>query len=290
VRNRERLVAQSNAERQRTYKERLKQKAAESMALADLMLENQHALEANITRLERVVLQAEGRAPEHARPAGTLSLPSEEVDRLARMKEFRSFGEDGSTEHQAFRFLGMSVQQWATMPRELLEVFGLTDLVAGWHRQPNETITGDNERRPENAKIEEHLALAPSPEGEEVYPLSETAEGSWMPPPEITSSETPEVLEVLDFQTLDKAYRQWLDDCCPHPALTVERRVWAQENPFPHDGTLWRYIGRPKDIPASSWPLRYDSEDGRTLAESVEPEGSNSGPTQIRTAKHSGPP
>ena len=30
--------------------------------------------------------------------------------------KFRSFGEDGSTDPEAFRFLGMSVQQWATMP------------------------------------------------------------------------------------------------------------------------------------------------------------------------------
>jgi hypothetical protein len=276
-------VAQSNAERQRTYKERLKQKAAEGVALADLMLENQHALEAHITRLERVVLQAEGKATEHTRPAGTLSLPSEEVDRLARMKEFRSFGEDGRTEPEAFRFLGMSVQQWATMPRELLEVFGLTDVVAEWHRQPNESIIGDNEREPENSEIEEHLAQALSPEGEEGYP-SETAEGSWMPSPEITSPETP---EVLDFQSFDKAYRQWLDEFCPHPAHTIERWGWAQENPFPHDGALWRYIGRPKDIPASKWPLRYKSEDGRTIIQSIEPEDGNSASTQVVTAKHS---
>ena len=162
-------MAQSNAERQRTHKERLRQKAAEGMALADLMLENQHALESLITQIRQIVHQAGGRAAEHAHPPGTLSLPPAEVDRLARMKEFRSFGEDGSTESEAFRFLGMSVQQWATMPRELLEVFGLTDVVAEWHRQPDETITGDNGRRPENAKVEEHFALATSPEGEEVY-------------------------------------------------------------------------------------------------------------------------
>jgi hypothetical protein len=52
VSNRERLVAQSNADRQRTYKERLKQKAAEGMALADLVLENQHVMGEYITRFE----------------------------------------------------------------------------------------------------------------------------------------------------------------------------------------------------------------------------------------------
>ena len=277
-------MAQSNAERQRTHKERLRQKAAEGMALADLMLENQHALEGLITQIKQIVHQAGGRAAEHAHPPGTLSLPPAEVDRLARMKEFRSFGEDGSTEPEAFRFLGMSVQQWATMPRELLEVFGLTDVVAEWHRQPDETITGDNGRRPENAKVEEHFALATSPEGEEVYPLPETAEGSWVSPLEITFANAP---ESQDFQSLHRAYLQWLDERCPHPARTVERRGWAQENPFPYDGTLWRYVGRPKELANSYWPLRYDSEDGRTLAEIIEPEASNSAPIQIVTAKHS---
>jgi hypothetical protein len=48
-----------------------------------------------------------------------------------------------------------------------------------------------------------------------------------------------------------------------------------QENPFPHDGTLWRYIGRPKDIPALKWPIRYASEDGQTLIQPIEPEDGN---------------
>ncbi|WP_262270855.1 hypothetical protein [Microvirga yunnanensis] len=277
-------MAQSNAERQRIHKERLKQKAAEGMALADLMLENQHALEGLITQIRQIVHQAGGRAAEHAHPPGTLSLPPAEVDRLARMKEFRSFGEDGSTEHQAFRFLGMSVQQWATMPRELLEVFGLTDVVAEWHRQPDESIIKDNERQPENAEIEEHLAQTPSPAGEEFHPLPETAEGSWIPTLEITSPKAP---EPLDFQSLHRAYLQWLDVFCPHPARTIERWGWVQENLFPHDGALWRYIGRPRDIPAANWSPRYESEDGRIIIQSIEPEDDNSASTQSITAKHS---
>jgi hypothetical protein len=60
-----------------------------------------------------------------------------------------------------------------------------------------------------------------------------------------------------------------------------------QENPFPHDGTFWRYIGRPKDIPALKWPIRYASEDGRTLIQPIEPKDGNSNPTQIIMAKHS---
>ena len=167
--------------------------------------------------------------------------------------------------------------------RDFARVFGLTGVVAEWHRQADESITRDNERQPENAEIEEHLTQAPSPEGEEVYPFPETAEGSWMPPLEITS---PKASVPLDFESLDKVYRPWLDDHCPHPAYTIERRVWAQENPFSHDGTLWRYIGRPKGIPASNWPLRYKSEDGRTLVQSTEPEDGNSDLTQIITAEH----
>ena len=54
------------------------------MALADLMLENQHALEGLITQIRQIVHQAGGRAAEHAQPPGTLSLPPAEVDRLAR--------------------------------------------------------------------------------------------------------------------------------------------------------------------------------------------------------------
>ena len=276
-------MALSNAERQRNHKERLKQKAAEGLALADLNMKSQHAFGELITRLERVVFQLEREATAHTHRAGTLSLPSEEVERLAGLKEFWFVDEEGSTKPEPV-FLGMSAQQWTTMPRELLEVFGLTGMAAKWRRQANESITDDNEWQPENVDIEEHPAQASSPEGKEDFPFAEITEGSWMPPVEIAS---PKALEFLDFQSLDKSYRQWLDDCCPHPARTVERWAWAKENPFPYDGTLWRYIARPKDIPASSWPLRYASEDGRTLTESVEPKDSNSDPTQIIMAKHS---
>jgi hypothetical protein len=105
-----------------------------------------------------------------------------------------------------------------------------------------------------------------------------------MPPVEIASPRAP---EPLDFPSLDKAYRQWLDDCCLYPARTLERRVWAQENRFPYDGTLWRYVPKSKDIPASSWSLRYDSEDGRTLIQPIELKDGNPDPTQIMIAKHS---
>jgi hypothetical protein len=258
-------VAQSNAERQRNHKERLKQKAAEGVALAELMLENQRAIGEYITRLERVVLHAEGQATEHPRPEGMLSLPSEEVERLARMKEFRSVSEGGSTK-PATVFLGMSAQQWTTMPRELLEVFGLTGMAAEWHPQANESITDDNERQPETVDIEVHPAQASSPESEEDFPLPEITEGSWMPPVELASPRAP---EPLDFQSFFEAYRQWLDDCCLHPARTPERQAWAQENLFPYDGTLWKYVAKPENIPAPSWRLRYDSEDGRTLTQPV---------------------
>ena len=277
-------MAQSNAERQRTHKERLRQKAAEGMALADLMLENQHALEGLITQIRQIVHQA-GRqsggtraTPWNTELAASGGRPSRQNERVSVVRRGRQHRARG------FPLSWMSVQQWATMPRELLEVFGLTDVVAEWHRQPDETITGDNGRRPENAKVEEHFALATSPEGEEVYPLPETAEGSWVSPLEITFAKAP---ESLDFQSLHRAYLQWLDERCPHPARTVERRGWAQENPFPYDGTHWRYVGRPKELANSYWPLRYESEDGRTLAEFIEPEASNSAPIQIVTAKHS---
>ena len=154
---------------------------------------------------------------------------------------------------------------------ELLEVFGLTDVVAEWHRQPDETITGDNGRRPENAKVEEHFALATSPEGEEVYPLPRPRKAHGYPH---SKSLLQRLRNSLDFQSLHRAYLQWLDERCPHPASTVERRGWAQENPFPYDGTHWRYVGRPKELANSYWPLRYESEDGRTLAQSIEPEAS----------------
>ena len=55
-------MAQSNAERQRNHKERLKQKAAEGVALAELMLENQRASEELMNRFERAVLQIERNA------------------------------------------------------------------------------------------------------------------------------------------------------------------------------------------------------------------------------------
>jgi hypothetical protein len=279
VTNRERLVALSNAERQRNHKDRLKQRAAEGLALADLMLENQRALEKSIVRLERVALQLEGRVIEHIHSAVVLSLPPEEVERLAGMKEFRSFGEDGSTEPEIL-FLGMSAQQWATMPRELLEVFGLTDVVAAWTRQADGSITGDNERQPKNEDIEEYLTQAPSPEGEEVSPFAEIAKDTSTPSAEITS---PKALEPLDFQSFHKAYRQWLDEFCPFSARTPERVEWAQENKFSYDGTCWSYIGRPKETPVSPWPVRYDSDDGRTLIEPIKPEDGNSDPTQIMT-------
>lgn len=272
-------MALSNAERQRNHKDRLKQRAAEGLALADLMLENQRALEKSIMRLERVALQLEGGVIEHIHSAAVLSLPPEEVERLARMKEVRSFREDGSTEPETL-FLGMSSQQWATMPRELLEVFGLTDMVAAWTRQADGSITGENERQPENVDIKEYLTEPPSPEGEEVPPFAEIAEDSSTPSVEINSPKAP---EPLDFQSLDKAYRQWLDDHCPFPARTLERRAWAQENKFSYDGTSWSYVGRPKDLPVSTWPVRYDSGDGRTLIEPIKPEDSNADPTQIMT-------
>lgn len=272
-------MALSNAERQRNHKDRLKQRAAEGLALADLMLENQRSLEKSLMRLERVALQLEGGATEHARPAGMLSLRSEEADRLARMKEFRSCGEDGSTEPEIL-FLGMSAQQWSTMPRELLEVFGLTDMAAAWTRQADGSLTGENQRQPENEDIEEDLTKAPSPEGDEVSPFAEIAKDSSTLSAEITSPKAP---EPLDFQSFDKAYRQWLDDHCPFPARTQERVEWAQENKFSYDGTLWIYIGKPKEIPASTWSMRYDSDDGRTLIEPIKPEDGNADPTQIMT-------
>ena len=256
-------MAQSNAERQRNHKERLKQKAAEGVALAELMLENQHAFGEQITELKSVVLQIDRQATEHARRAGMLSLPSEEVERLARLKEFWSAGAEGSTKPETV-FLGMSAQQWTTMPRELLEVFGLTGMAAEWHPQANESITDDNERQPVNVDIEEHPAQASSPDSEEDFPLPEITEGSWMPPVELASPRAP---EPLDFKSFVEAYRQWLDDCCLHPARTPERQAWAQENLFPYDGTLWKFVARPKDIPAPGWRLRYDSEDGRTLTQ-----------------------
>lgn len=258
-------MALSNAERQRNHKERLKQKAAEGAALAELMLGNQHALEGLMNRFEQAVLQLERNATEHARRAGMLSLPSEEVEHLASLKEIWFAGEEGSTKPEPI-FLGMSAQQWTTMPRELLEVFGLTGMAAEWHRLARESITDNNERQPENVDIEEHHAQASSPEGEEDFPFAEITEGTWMPSVEIASPGAP---EPLDFQSFDKAYRQWLDDCCLHPPRTRERWAWAIENPFPYDGTLWRYVSPSKDIPASSSPIRYDSEDGRTLIQPV---------------------
>jgi hypothetical protein len=173
-------VALSNAERQRNHKERLKQKAAEGLALADLNMKSQHAFGELITRLERVVFQLEREATAHTHRAGTLSLPSEEVERLAGLKEFWFVDEEGSTKPEPV-FLGMSAQQWTTMPRELLEVFGLTGMAAKWRRQANESITDNNEWQPENVDIEEHPAQASSPEGKEDFPFAEITEGSWMP-------------------------------------------------------------------------------------------------------------
>lgn len=236
--NRERLVAQSNAERQRNHKERLKQKAAEGAALAELMLENQRAMGEYITRLERVVLQAEGGVTEHDRPAAMLSLPPDEVERLLRIKQIQCFREDGHIEpkSQTYRFLGMSAQQWLGMPDELLSVFGLVEVAAEWRRQMNASIAIDRARQPEDRDIERFLAEEANHESEISHGRSQTQEDISSA---VASSGFVEKRKV-DWSTLDWAHSEWCFKQNPEaPSTPAERYALGREDRFHFDGALW---------------------------------------------------
>jgi hypothetical protein len=118
------------------------------------------------------------------------------------------------------------------MPEEILAIFGLVDVVAEWRRQAGErSIPKAN--LPEDTDTEQ--------------PCTQDT------PTKETTSESPSA--GTDWDSVDDAFRLWLENSCPHKARTSERAKWLAENKFPHDGTMW----------SASWGVRFSGDDGRVL-------------------------
>jgi hypothetical protein len=259
-------VALSNAERQRNHKERLKQKAAEGVALAELMLGNQHALEGLMNRFEQAVLQIERQATEHTRPAGTLRLSPDEAERLARIKQIRCFREDGhiEPESETYCFLGMSAQRWLEMPHELLSVFGLVEVVTEWHRQMNASIAIDRARQPEDRDIERFLAREANGDGEVDNGQSQAQEELSMAAISVGFTEK----QKVDWLTLDRVHREWcLGQYPPPPLSSAERYKPDVEDWFEFDGALWVKKVSPQTLADGSSVIqaRFVANDGRRV-------------------------
>jgi hypothetical protein len=183
------------------------------------------------------VLQFEGRATEHSRPADTLSLPPEEVERLSRIKQIQCFREDGhiEPESETYCFLGMSAQQWLGMQDELLSVFGLVEVAAEWRRQTNASIAINQARQFED-KEESYLAEEANPESVNGNELSQTQD-------DISSAAATSGLvekQKVDWFALDSAHREWCFEQNPmNPSTPASRYVLGIEDRFHFDGALW---------------------------------------------------
>ncbi|WP_201865118.1 hypothetical protein [Microvirga soli] len=261
-------MAQSNAERQRNHKERLKQKAAEGVALAELMLENQRASEELMNRFERAVLQIERNATEHTRPAGMRSLSPEEAERLVRIKQIRCFREDGhiEPESQTYRFLGMSAQRWLDMPDELLSVFGMVEVVTEWHRQVNASMAIDRARQPEDRDIERFLAREANGHGEIDNGQSQAQEELSMPATSVGVTEKP----TVNWFTLDRVHRDWCLGQYPNaPLSSAERYKPDGVDSFEYDGAFWvkKVSTRTLADGSSIIQARFVADDGRKVFE-----------------------
>lgn len=261
-------MALSNAERQRNHKERLKQKAAEGVALAELMLDNQHVLEGFMNRFERAVLQIEREATEHTRPAGTLSLSPEEAERLVRIKQIRCFREDGhiEPESQTYRFLGMPAQKWLELPDELLSVFGLVEVVAEWHRQVNASIAIDRARQPEDRDIERFLAREANGDSEIDNGQSEAQEELSVAATSVGFTEKP----TVNWFTLDRVHRDWCLGQYSNASLSsAERYKPDGVDSFEFDGARWvkKVSTRTLADGSSIIHARFVADDGRKVFE-----------------------
>ena len=261
-------MALSNAERQRNHKERLKQKAAEGVALAELMLENQRASEELMNRFERAVLQIERNATEHTRPAGMRNLSPEEAERLVRIKQIRCFREDGhiEPESQTYRFLGMSAQRWLDMPDELLSVFGMVEVVTEWHRQVNASIAIDRARQPEDRDIERFLAREANGDGEIDNGQSQAQEELSMPATSVGVTEKP----TVNWFNLDRVHRDWCLGQYSNASLSLAERYKPDGvDSLEYDGAFWvkKVSTRTLADGSSIIQARFIADDGRKVFE-----------------------
>jgi hypothetical protein len=211
-------------------KANLKAQAANNTAFA----EHHHILQEITGRLERAVELVEHRVTAHSDPAILLSLPPDEEERLTQLRRLQPCNEDGSSEPEAHdhRFLGLSAQQWLTMPEEILAIFGLVDVVAEWRRQAGERSIPKTSP-PEDTGTEQ--------------PCTQYTPGKE------TTSESPSA--GTDYDSVHDAFRFWLEKFCPHEPRKSERAEWIAQRKFSHDGTMW----------SASWYVRFSSDDGRVF-------------------------
>jgi len=252
-------MALSNAERQRKYKEKLKVQAADNAAFA----EHRHILQEITGRLERAVGLVEQRVTAHSNPAIWLSLPPHEEERLTQLRRLQPFNDDGGPElePQDHRFLGMSAQEWMTMPAELLAVFGLVDVVAEWKRQAAQNAVRVSQR-PEDNATEQYRSQGPT-DGEALFQAEETAESLLAD----HADTLPSSAQPTDYASLFAAFQDWLEDFCPFEARTKDRAKWVAENKFDYDGTLWSItIERPRLSSGEAAPaVKFTGNDGRVV-------------------------
>jgi hypothetical protein len=252
-------MALSNAERQRKYKENLKAQAANNAAFT----EHRHILQELTGRLERAVERVEHRVTAHFDPAIFLSMPPHEEERLMQLRRLQPFDEDGSLalESQDHPFLGMSAQQWLTMPEELLAVFGLVDAVAEWKRRAAKNLTRVS-LQPDGNTTVQHWTQGTT-EGEALSHAEEPAGGVLTD----QADTLPLPVQRTDYASLFEAFQAWLKDSCPFKAGTKDRAQWAVDRKFPHDGTEW-FITIERPWLASgetALAVTFTGDDGRVL-------------------------
>src|SRR4051812_26159883 len=201
-------MTMSGAERQRKYKERLKAEAAESKEMGGNLGEL-------VPRLEQAVhlVESKAAAPQPSampQQPNVLHLSADHAEQLIRLKQARYYRADGSVppEAERERFLGLTAQQWIEMPDEILAVFGLADVIAGWVREINEDIAADRLRQPEGVDIERHLAQQAADEGRSDPPAQELVA-------------IPEPRKAIEAGVIKRAYRRWVRENCPHPLLSA---------------------------------------------------------------------
>jgi hypothetical protein len=252
-------MALSNAERQRKHKENLKAQAANNTAFA----EHRHILQEIRGRLERAVEQVEHRVTAHSDPATLLSLPPDEEERLKQLRRLQPFGNSGGSEVEAqdHRFLGMSAQQWMTLPEKLLAVFGLVDAVVEWKRQAAENSMRVS-LQPEDSAAEQYWPQATT-EGKVLSQAEEAAGGALAD----QADALPLPAQRTDYASLFEAFQAWLKGSCPFSSGTKERAQWVGDRKFLHDGTEWFItIERPRLASGeTASAVKFTGDDGRVL-------------------------